>query len=75
MHHRPERPGLHMKATRNATGGPSIRPLDIIRPGDGDPRHGTQNGYVNLLCKCAACKGAHAAYRRELRRRRREAAA
>lgn len=64
-----------MKATQNGTGRPATRPLDIIRPGDGDPRHGTQNGYINLGCKCDDCKAAHAAYRRELRRRRREAAA
>lgn len=64
-----------MKVTPQATGSPPIRPLDFIRPGDGDPRHGTQNGYINLLCKCPDCKGAHAAYRRDLRRRKREAAA
>lgn len=26
-----------------------------ITPGDGDPRHGTRNGYVNLRCRGADC--------------------
>lgn len=64
-----------MKVATQAIGSRSSRPLDFIRPGDGDPRHGTTNGYVNLICKCPECKAAHAAYRRDLRRRRREAAA
>lgn len=64
-----------MTVTQQATGTPQGRPLDYIRPGDGDPRHGTTNGYNNLLCKCADCKAAHASYRRELRQRRRELAA
>jgi hypothetical protein len=33
-----------------------------IYPGDGDPRHGTENGYGNLSCRCVACTGAHADY-------------
>lgn len=30
-----------------------------ISPGDGDPRHGTDNGYVNLRCRCDSCRQAH----------------
>lgn len=29
-----------------------------ITPGDGDPRHGTRNGYVNLGCRGADCTAA-----------------
>lgn len=29
-----------------------------IVPGDGDPRHGTVNGYTNLKCRCDKCKQA-----------------
>ena len=29
-----------------------------IDPGDGDPRHGTANGYNNLLCRCDDCREA-----------------
>lgn len=31
-----------------------------IQPGDGDPRHGTANGYNNLGCHCEPCKAAWA---------------
>ena len=31
----------------------------IITPGDGDHRHGTDNGYDNLSCRCAECTEAH----------------
>jgi hypothetical protein len=34
-----------------------------IFPGDGDPRHGSANGYNNLQCRCAPCTAAWAAYR------------
>lgn len=27
-----------------------------IQPGDGDPRHGTANGYANHGCRCEACR-------------------
>jgi hypothetical protein len=27
-------------------------------PGDGDPRHGTVNGYDNLKCRCPLCREA-----------------
>jgi hypothetical protein len=37
---------------------------------DGDPRHGTRNGYSNLKCRCAECKAAWAAYYDGLRRQR-----
>ena len=31
----------------------------VIRPGDGDARHGTVNGYGNLGCRCDDCREAH----------------
>lgn len=40
-----------------------------IHPGDGDPRHGTSNGYSNLYCRCQPCRDAHAAYFREYKAR------
>jgi hypothetical protein len=33
-----------------------------ISPGDGDPAHGTPNGYSNLRCHCDECKRAWADY-------------
>lgn len=30
-----------------------------------DHRHGTENGYGNLRCRCEACRAAHATYFRE----------
>ena len=30
----------------------------------GDPRHGTENGYKNLLCRCEDCSEAHREYQR-----------
>jgi len=33
-----------------------------IADGDGDPRHGTLNGYNNLKCRCATCRAANARY-------------
>ena len=33
-----------------------------ITPGDGDPRHGTHNGYGNLGCRCPECRKASTAY-------------
>lgn len=41
-----------------------------IVPGDGDPRHGTHNGYVNLKCRCQLCKTAWSAWYLEARERR-----
>jgi len=32
-----------------------------IYPGDGDARHGTDNGYRNLRCRCPECTTAHSA--------------
>lgn len=32
-----------------------------IAPGDGNPRHGTDNGYRNLGCRCDRCRAANAA--------------
>lgn len=37
-----------------------------IQPGDGDPRHGTSNGYNNLKCRCPECTTAWAVYFRPL---------
>jgi hypothetical protein len=34
----------------------------MIEPGDGDPRHGTYNGYRNLSCRCDDCRAANTAY-------------
>lgn len=39
-----------------------------IAAGDGDPRHGTVNGYVNLKCRCPDCRKAWAERARALRR-------
>jgi hypothetical protein len=33
-----------------------------IFPGDGDPRHGTPNGYINLFCDCDLCMQANTQY-------------
>jgi hypothetical protein len=41
-----------------------------IRPGDGDPRHGTPGGYTNLRCRCQACRDAHTSACLRARRRR-----
>lgn len=38
-----------------------------ITPGDGDPRHGTMNGYTNLKCPCDECKAWMSGYYRQLR--------
>lgn len=35
-----------------------------IYPGDGDPRHGTINGYQNLKCRCPDCSAAKMDYER-----------
>lgn len=32
----------------------------LILEGDGDDRHGTRNGYVNLGCRCDPCRDANA---------------
>lgn len=36
-------------------------------PGDGDPRHGTLNGYTNLRCRCKPCRAANTAEHKRLR--------
>lgn len=36
-----------------------------IQEGDNDPRHGTVNGYNNLLCRCAKCTKAWKLHRRK----------
>lgn len=33
--------------------------MGVIRPGDGDPRHGSINGYGNHGCRCPRCTEAH----------------
>jgi hypothetical protein len=35
-----------------------------------DPRHGTQNGYTNLRCRCQPCRDVHAETVRRARARR-----
>ena len=47
-----------MPNDRGSTTGLAIR---YIEPGDGDPRHGTNNGYTNYGCRCAACRAANTA--------------
>lgn len=42
----------------------------IAMLGPDDPRHGTENGYKNLKCRCAACKKAWAAAFQTAQRRR-----
>lgn len=44
-----------------------------ITPGDGDPRHGTSNGYNNLDCRCVECQSAWAAYTATVLRKNRHA--
>lgn len=41
-----------------------------IEPGDGDPRHGSANGYNNLGCRCPDCRDANAARQRDYMARR-----
>lgn len=38
-----------------------------LTPGDGDPRHGTLNGYSNLRCRCEACRAANTAQNKRQR--------
>lgn len=33
--------------------------MSDIELADDDPRHGTDNGYRNLGCRCARCREAH----------------
>jgi hypothetical protein len=35
-----------------------------------DPRHGTENGYTNLLCRCQPCRDQHALIVKDQRARR-----
>lgn len=37
----------------------------VIRPNDGDLRHGTRHGYINLACRCQRCRDAILIYRRQ----------
>jgi hypothetical protein len=64
-----------MTAANEGSGTRKPRPLDIVRPGDGDPRHGSPSTYTNHRCRCDPCRSAQADYQRDLRRRRLEALA
>lgn len=50
----------------------SSKPRKTIQEGDGDHRHGTQNGYINLRCRCADCREAWRVYDRARNRTRRQ---
>jgi hypothetical protein len=51
----------------------SERPTPFIHPGDGDPRHGSENGYSNLRCRCQHCRRAWAfTYQKRRERKRSE---
>ena len=43
---------------------PAVRIKPTIYPGDGDHRHGTENGYNNLGCRCEDCRIAWSEYQR-----------
>jgi hypothetical protein len=40
-----------------------------MKSGDGDPRHGTMNGYGNLRCRCNDCRAANTAHQKDYMRR------
>jgi hypothetical protein len=51
----------------------SGNPARFIHPGDGDPRHGSDNGYSNLRCRCQHCRQAWArTYQKRRERKRNE---
>lgn len=60
-----------MTKCRNGHDKPKARPCPICSAARNaafaadptDPRHGTQNGYVNLQCRCAPCTAAWRSYR------------
>lgn len=62
-------------AQAETTGGSTVdiseRPTPLIRPGDGDPRHGSGNGYSNLGCRCERCRRAWALTYQKRRERKR----
>lgn len=62
-----------MMVTHQGKARPRSRPLDIIREGDGDPRHGLASTYNHHECRCPDCTRAIREYGRELRERRRQA--
>lgn len=62
-----------MTATHERKATRPNRPLDIIRAGDGDPRHGKLSTYNNHGCRCTGCTVAMREYGRDLRERRRRA--
>jgi hypothetical protein len=47
---------------------PAVRVKPTIYPDDGDQRHGTSNGYVNLGCRCDLCRIAWSQYQKAWRR-------
>ena len=61
-------------AAQDRTESPPGPRLDIVREGDGDPRHGRYTTYTNHRCHCVLCRKAWTEYRRELRLRREQAA-
>ena len=73
--HAPDLEVEPMTATQERRAGPRDRPLDIIREGDGDPRHGRLSTYNNHSCRCPDCTRAMREYSRDLRERRRTARA
>lgn len=62
MTHQPDHaPWCAQQAQINRNQTTQYRP---IIAGDGDPRHGTKNGYDYLSCRCDACTDANAASHR-----------
>jgi hypothetical protein len=41
-----------------------------MEAGDGDERHGTLNGYINVRCRCELCREANRVYNAERRKAR-----
>jgi hypothetical protein len=73
-HHVPPTQAVRsMQDVKQATRGQRGRPLILLHPNDGDPRHGTPGGYSNHQCRCDLCREANNAYIRDLKRRKREA--
>jgi hypothetical protein len=56
---------------RRSTVETSGSPTPFIHPGDGDPRHGSDNGYSNLRCRCQQCRQAWARTYQKRRQRKR----
>ena len=75
IEHAPDMEGEPMTATQERTSIRKHKPLDIVREGDGDTRHGKLSTYNNHHCRCSACTEAMRTYGRHLRERRRQALA